>query len=66
MSHALADLWLFSDREPTCKVKGRDYPAGSPCIRRTAMGTWVARRLPHFGRHGNPLSSVIFNRGEAG
>ena len=70
-SPGFGDTWLYSDREPTMKLRARDYRAsvvssndcpecgaraGSHCVRETLRGS-VARRLPHFGRS-PPLHSV--------
>lgn len=62
---SFADLWTYSDPEPTQKLRGRDYrpwvvvqhscptcgaARGVSCHRVMANGERVIRRLPHFGR----------------
>jgi hypothetical protein len=59
-----ADLWLYSDRESTYRLRPRDLglsvvaayacdtcgaDVGEPCRRRTIAGV-LDRRRPHFGR----------------
>jgi len=64
-------MWLYSDREPAYKLKGRDFRAsvvrkyqcevcgskpGEYCVRQTVRGP-IQRRLPHAGR-ADPFHSV--------
>lgn len=60
-----AEFWLWSDREPTKKLKGRDFhpevvrhnpcpvcgaARGQPCTRMSLGGT-IVRKVHHVGRN---------------